>query len=608
VPKTTCSWSIIPCSIRKKGKQDPSLERNLTLLDQALQTSDLVEAELIAERVRDYIKNQQKSSLSWKIFETVFTIVIAIFIAAVVRQTWFELYEIPTGSMRPTFKEQDRVLVSKSAFGLNLPFQTKHLFFSPSRITRGNIIIVTADGLDLPDVDTHYFGIFPGKKRYVKRCVALPGDWIYFYGGDLYIVGKNENKIENLTSIPELRDKEFLPFISSFEGRVQTKMSSSFGRQKTFFLKHMNKPIGKIELHANSMIRSSIANNETWSPEFSLTQNHPQTFGEFWGIKNFATCRLLTPDKLPKEARNLGFSDANALAWLEIHHSPTLPVEGKLKGSSLPLVNLCTTWLPLHDEHIERIRSALYTARITIKEARAHRYHFENIHGKGIALPNEIPNGCYEFYHGKALQIGWGGSATELDSSHPIYPKNGKQLAFWFNAGIDVSPDSLSTTSPQLPTRFAYFQNGDLCVMGQIIYTKDDPILSWSEKKEISRQSHDYNYFAFQDSGPPESLEYIKDYGYRVPDGHYLLLGDNPAMSIDSRFFGPVPEENIEGTPLLLFWPFGSRWGRPTQPYQLLSIYSFTIILIVTLATRAYVRHHRKIRNTLLNRLREKKS
>jgi signal peptidase I len=47
----------------------------------------------------------------------------------------------------------------------------------------------------------------------------------------------------------------------------------------------------------------------------------------------------------------------------------------------------------------------------------------------------------------------------------------------------------------------------------------------------------------------------------KVPDHSYLALGDNSHDSFDGRFWGYVPEKDVVGRPLFIYFPFTRRWG-----------------------------------------------
>jgi signal peptidase I len=46
-----------------------------------------------------------------------------------------------------------------------------------------------------------------------------------------------------------------------------------------------------------------------------------------------------------------------------------------------------------------------------------------------------------------------------------------------------------------------------------------------------------------------------------VPPRSYLALGDNSHNSMDSRYWGYVPEKDVIGRPLFIYYPLTSRWG-----------------------------------------------
>src|SRR3954468_23627368 len=82
--------------------------------------------------------------------------------------------DVPTGSMKPTIEEGDRVVVNKLAYDLKFPFTTIELvkWGDPKR---GDIVVLfsPADGT-----------------RLVKRVVATPGDTIAMQDNELFVNGR----------------------------------------------------------------------------------------------------------------------------------------------------------------------------------------------------------------------------------------------------------------------------------------------------------------------------------------------------------------------------------------------------------------------------------
>lgn len=48
---------------------------------------------------------------------------------------------------------------------------------------------------------------------------------------------------------------------------------------------------------------------------------------------------------------------------------------------------------------------------------------------------------------------------------------------------------------------------------------------------------------------------------YTVSPQHYWAMGDNSYQSFDSRYWGPVDQQNLVGTGFIVYWPFTSHWG-----------------------------------------------
>jgi signal peptidase I, bacterial type len=115
---------------------------------------------------------KEKWNKIWK--EWMKPLFVVLIITSAFRSAVADWYDVPTGSMKPTIIEGDRIFVNKLAYDLKFPFTSLQLaHWDDPR--RGDIVV--------------FYSPYDGK-RLVKRVVGLPDDRIELVNNYVYANGK----------------------------------------------------------------------------------------------------------------------------------------------------------------------------------------------------------------------------------------------------------------------------------------------------------------------------------------------------------------------------------------------------------------------------------
>jgi signal peptidase I len=123
-------------------------------------------------------------------------------VMAPIRSVIADWNDVPSGSMRPTILEGDRIYVNKLAFGLRIPFTTSWVTHW-SLPQRGDIITFAspADGI-----------------RLVKRIVGVPGDHVELRNNHLFINGVEAGtSVTNAAATSPLPNGAHIPVVLKSE-------------------------------------------------------------------------------------------------------------------------------------------------------------------------------------------------------------------------------------------------------------------------------------------------------------------------------------------------------------------------------------------------------
>ncbi len=80
------------------------------------------------------------------------------------------------------------------------------------------------------------------------------------------------------------------------------------------------------------------------------------------------------------------------------------------------------------------------------------------------------------------------------------------------------------------------------------------PLFAWQHQIEVAGSRF----------GAPTDEPTLHDWGpLVVPAGTFFMMGDNRDDSVDSRYYGPVPRQNVRGTPAFVYYSYDPEEGLP---------------------------------------------
>jgi signal peptidase I len=327
-------------------------------------------------------RNYKQSGKRSAVVEWVDAIVFAVIAASIIRIFFIEAYVIPSPSMEKTLLVGDYLFVSKTAYGprvpntpISFPFVHHSLPFTNNQtksfltwlqwpykrlagfgeVKRNDVVVFNfpeGDTVVLQNQEASYYRLVreqgrdfvwnnndiivrpvDKKENYIKRCVAVGGDYLQVKSGQLFINGKPSELFKGQQSTFIVRTNGTPINPSLFENLgIGQEDYQIIPEQSAYYINTTHENINKIKSVENVVFVSENLNTDYDQAQVDIFPHHKNfrwtedNFGPLWVPKKGATLKL-TPQNLPLYERVIAVYEKNKV---EVKADSSIYINGKL--------------------------------------------------------------------------------------------------------------------------------------------------------------------------------------------------------------------------------------------------------------------------------------
>ncbi|MDQ1163053.1 signal peptidase I [Chryseobacterium sp. SORGH_AS 447] len=147
-----------------------------------------------------------------------------------------------------------------------------------------------------------------------------------------------------------------------------------------------------------------------------------------------------------------------------------------------------------------------------------------------------------------------------------IYPKDSATISYKLNADKTAYTKSIDTTQSIFPINKSWNQDW----YGPLKIPKKGDVVTINQESLPTYQwiISEYEHNSLENKNGKIFINGKETNQYTIQQDYYMMIGDNRDASLDARFFGFVPEENIVGKPMFTWMSIQGAFKDASSSYQ----------------------------------------